>query len=343
SLGVGGAEVLLRDTVRNLPEFDHVVCYLHGPETLVPEFKDIPLYCLNHGGWKHSLRTVWKLRSLIRKHRADIVHAHLFVASLLARLALPGNRPFFFTLHNIMSKDAFEVNRMSALAERLTYGRRQHLIAVSQEVLDDYDRWIGVKGPASVLYNYVHDNYFEVAYDYQRDLAGGLRLVAVGNLRRQKNYALLLEAFRLLRDQPVSLDIYGSGDLQAELQEQIDRHRLPVRLMGRCANPAEVLPQYDAYIMASLFEGFGIAPMEAMAAGLPVLLSDLPVFRELAGDLPLYFDPQEPESIARAIGQAVREWPSVREKAKEGRAIVWQKASRSVYFRNIKKIYQHLP
>ena len=186
SLDIGGAEVLLRDTIAGLKEFDHVICYLNSPDTLADSFASYPVYKLDHQSWGNSLATIKKIKKIIRKHQVQIVHAHLFEATLLTRLAAGNQVRFFFTIHNMLSKDAFEVNPLSKFAEKLTYKKKQFLISVSKEALKDYDQWIGIKGQSTVLYNYVHQKYFNIEYDYAQTIDKEFRLVAVGNLRRQK-------------------------------------------------------------------------------------------------------------------------------------------------------------
>lgn len=339
SLGVGGAEVLLRDTVQGLPQHQHIICFLRKPDRLAAQFANHVLHDLQHSSWKQSFSTCRKLKQIIRKHQPDIIHAHLFEASFLARVAAPKPIPFYFTIHNILSKDAFEINRLSLIAEKLTYKKRHHLIAVSGAALNDYDKWVGIKGKADVLYNYVSQKFFDLQYDYTQEVTESFRLVAVGNLRRQKNYPALLEAFKALKDLPVSLDIYGEGDQKEELQKTIDESQLKVRLMGRVNEISEILLNYHAYIMPSLFEGFGIAPMEAMAAGMPVILSDLEVFREIGETLPVYFNPNEPISIAHAIRKTVNDWNGVKARARLGKDLIAAKASKEVYFKRLLEIY----
>lgn len=340
SFAVGGAEVLLKNTLPLLDGYEHVVCYLGGKEDLKPAFAQYKTISLGHTSNRHILRSARRLRRIIRLEKVDLVHAHLFQSTLVARLATPRSVPLIFTLHNLLSKDAFEVNRLSVWAEKLTYKKRHVIIGVSREAIADYDKWIGVKGESHVLYNGIEEKFFSAEYHPRMDLAGQFRLVAVGALRRQKNYETLLEAFRLLKDIPVSLDIYGSGDLKDALQERIDADQLNVSLKGRVLNIERVLAGYDAYIMPSLFEGYGIAPMEAMATGLPVLLSDIPVFREVAGNFPVFFDPTSAVSIAERIRFARDHWQEFLQQSAGNREWVRQRASASVYRENLVRIYE---
>jgi glycosyltransferase involved in cell wall biosynthesis len=340
SLALGGAEKLLKDTLPLLTDYNSVVCYLHPPDGLIPEFANYPVHCLNYTSKFSFFSSVKQAREIIRKYDVSIIHAHLFWSTLLTRIACPRKTKFVFTIHNVLSKDAFEVNRLSLWAEKITYGKRQLVVGVSKEVLNDYDKWVGIKGKSFVLHNYVNEMLFTLPRNNVQDISAGLKLISVGNLRRQKNYSRLLEAFSLMKDLPVSLDIYGSGDLESELVNKIENGKLNVRLMGKIDDVSRVLPCYHAYIMASLFEGFGIAPMEAMAAGMPVLLSNLNVFKEIAEDIPVYFEPDDPESIANAIRYTYRNWQKVHLNGQRGKLLIKQKASRGAYLAKLIEIYE---
>jgi glycosyltransferase involved in cell wall biosynthesis len=152
----------------------------------------------------------------------------------------------------------------------------------------------------------------------------------------------LIEAFSLLKNEKISLNIYGEGGLRGELQKAIDDANVNIQLKGRVSDVSKVLLNYDAYIMSSIFEGFGIAPMEAMAAGMPLLLSDLEVFKEVAADIPVYFNPHDAGSIAKAIENCYDNWDPFAEKAKTGRSLVYAKSSKQSYTQNLKNIYTQI-
>jgi glycosyltransferase involved in cell wall biosynthesis len=158
----------------------------------------------------------------------------------------------------------------------------------------------------------VHGERVEVIPLAGSNSAGGLarerradQLLAVGNRMPHKNFELLLEALASIpAERRPRLVITGShGD--DPLAPVVERLRLAdvVELRGWLA-PEELDRLYaesTALVFPTLFEGFGLPPLEAMARGCPVIVSDLPVMREVAGDAARYVDPTDAASIARAI------------------------------------------
>jgi glycosyltransferase involved in cell wall biosynthesis len=74
--------------------------------------------------------------------------------------------------------------------------------------------------------------------------------------------------------------------------------------------------QAELFVMPSHYEGFGMPVLEAMAYGLPTVISDISVFREVAGDASMYFDKDDPSSIARAV-QRLLEDPAMQRTLKK--------------------------
>ena len=188
------------------------------------------------------------------------------------------------------------------MVDRLTYKRRHYLLFVSQAVQSLVCRQVGVKSNYEVLPNYVDDDYFR-EHDHTEVGRSALRIVMVGNLRPEKNYPTVIRALYELSAEDVVLDIYGDGRQRTELRELISQYRLEERvsLKGRTGQPYQVLPNYDLYVAASRFEGFGIALAEAMAVGLSCVVSDIPAHREVAGDTVIYFNPDDVASLRSKI------------------------------------------
>ncbi len=105
-----------------------------------------------------------------------------------------------------------------------------------------------------------------------------------------------------------------------------------VRLLGAVgADELEALyAAADVVVTATRFEGFGLPVLEAMARGVPVACSDLPVLREVAGDAAVWLDPADPSSIAAAIRRALRDPEPLREAGRAQAArFSWRAAARA--------------
>lgn len=131
-------------------------------------------------------------------------------------------------------------------------------------------------------------------------------LLHVGHSAGRKNVELLYRALAILRQQgrPIRLVRIGRGpsESQSQLIRQLDLEAHITHLPGRLN---QELPAYyaaaDLFLFPSLYEGFGIPLIEAMACGTPVVCSDSPLFREVCGPAASYIDPSRPEHLAQMI------------------------------------------
>lgn len=304
SLGVGGAEKLLVGVINGLSGYEHHLIILNDPDSLRTAITaDCAFLNLGIKSKAGLFLNAARVKRYIKKNKIDLVHAHLYRANILSRLATPHTIPLFNTIHSISSLAAYRGSRLSLYLERLTYRRRHHLIAVSKAVLADFEKYVHVKGPVTVLYNFIDEKFFASGpkTEFSKDK---LRLVSVGNLSYPKNYPYLLEAFKKIPAQ-VSLDIYGDGPMYNELQQQIDEYKLNVRLCGSQKDIHTILPRYDAFLMSSFFEGQPLSLLEAMACGLPSFLADIPVLREVTGNDAVYFNTNDPQNLAREVQSAL--------------------------------------
>lgn len=342
SLGIGGAEKILVGVVNGLPEHEHHVVYLNGAEDMIALLPDsCKVVNLNYRSRLDILRCAWKLRRYILTNNIRVVHSHLYLATLIARIACPKRVKLFTTIHSLPSRNYFAESPWARLLEMVTYRKWHYIIAICHEVYKDYNRCIKVKGPYSILYNYVEDKHH--AADYKKmSFNGQLKLVAVGNLRKPKNYPYLLEVFKRMPAN-ISLDIYGSGPLREELQEEIDRHNLNIRLCGVRQDIQAVLPKYDAFIMSSIFEGQPISLLEAMASGLPAILSDIPVLREVSDNQAIYFDLENTDDLVEKLTAISNHQVSLDEYAQANFIRVKTIADKSRYMQRLQEIYASQP
>lgn len=188
-----------------------------------------------------------------------------------------------------------------------------HVVTVSQAMKSEI---LGVFPglPISVVYNGLDTKCFDAVSEIdQQDVRRKYDLpsefiLAVGHLERRKNYLRLLDALARLRDQgrSCSLLIIGNdrGELKA-IEEKINAMGLEgcVKILSGLSD-FEVRCIYKLctlFVFPSSYEGFGIPILEAMAAGRPMVLSDIPVFREITESRGEYFPHDDTEAMASAM------------------------------------------
>lgn len=339
TLGVGGAEKVMVGCVNGLPDLQHHVIYLRGSDAMK---KFLPESCkvtgLNLRSKFDLVRCALAVKRYIREHHIEVVHSHLFMASLVARLATPKKVKLFTTIHSLASRNYFANSKVARWIEKIVYCRHHHIIAICHEVFDDYNKCIGIKGPYTILYNYVDDKYYKNEYK-KSTFINEFRMVAVGNLKNAKNYKYLVSAFRYMPVN-VSLDIYGEGPLRKELQADISRHNLNVRLCGVRDDIQNVLPEYDAFIMSSIFEGQPISLLEAMACGLPAILSDIPVLREATNNKGVFYSLTDVKDLVKKVKDILAHKTDLEEIARSNFERVRRIAGRDNYMFTLRSMYQ---
>ena len=138
----------------------------------------------------------------------------------------------------------------------------------------------------------------------------GHRLVYMGSYMPYKNVDTLVRAVAALPDHELHLMSRIGRDERARLTRLAPQARLVFHDGVSDAEYAEVLSGATALVHASRAEGFGIPLVEAMRLGTPVVVSDIPIFREIGDGAALYFDPGNPESLVAALWALERdgEW-----------------------------------
>lgn len=135
--------------------------------------------------------------------------------------------------------------------------------------------------------------------------------VMIGTIEARKNHLLILEAWRdivaRLGDQAPELIVIGQRGWEAAdaiaILDDPGLLRDHVHELAGCDDErmAELLAGAQAMLMPSFVEGYGLPVVEALQQGVPVIASDLPVFREIAGDIPTYLDPTDRSAWEKAV------------------------------------------
>jgi glycosyltransferase involved in cell wall biosynthesis len=137
----------------------------------------------------------------------------------------------------------------------------------------------------------------------QHDLQPGSFVLAVGNLSLHKNLVALFETARMLSQRGIKLVITGS--LNRKIFRGNGNLPNPATYVGRISDNelAALYRSANSFVFPSLYEGFGLPAVEAMACGCPVVASDIPALREVCGEAALYADPRNQQDIANRVAQ----------------------------------------
>lgn len=263
SLRVGGLERVVIDLVNYASDdFRFIVCCL---EEAGPWASEIPpdkgkVVALNKKpgvDW----RLIWKIASLARAEKVDVIHTHNSTAHFYGALAARFTKArVLHTEHGKNVGEETRYHRLNYVASRFT----DFTVVVSEKNAEIAVAHEGV-APANlqVIPNGIRVDRFEVPRS-----GAGRRIGTVGRLVPEKNYPLLLRAATAIRD--VDMVFVGDGPLRPELQKQAgDR----VSFLGQRADVAELLAGFDVFVLPSNTEGMSIALLEAMAAGCPIVVT----------------------------------------------------------------------
>ncbi|GGN43454.1 glycosyltransferase family 4 protein [Streptomyces fuscichromogenes] len=225
---------------------------------------------------------------------ADLVHAHGLHASFRAALALSGRgTPLVVTWHSRAHAEGARAHLLRMLERRVA--RAATVVLGTTSDLVDRARRTGARdarlgavalpGPRRL----VDQDEAELLRPKIRAELGAMGrplLMAVGSLDRHRGYDVLLDAARAwCRLDPVPLlVIAGEGPLRAELQRRIEDEELPVRLIGRRDDVAELLAAADLALLPSSWESRSVLAQEALHARVPLVATAVGGIPDLVGD-----------------------------------------------------------
>ncbi|WP_369257006.1 glycosyltransferase family 4 protein [Geodermatophilus amargosae] len=239
---------------------------------------------------------------------ADLVHAHGLRAGLVAAAAVRSGarRPLVVTLHNALPDRSGPLRRVLASAERATVRAADVVLAASGDLAANARRL----GARDVRVAPVSAPSLPPARRSREEVRAGLGLadgrplvLAVGRLHPQKGYDVLLDAAATwaARPDPPLVVIAGDGPLEGELSARIRSQRLPVALLGRRDDVADLLAAADLVVLPSRWEARSLTAQEALRAGTPLVATRTGGLPELLGDAALLVPPGDAAALAGAV------------------------------------------
>jgi len=287
TLEIGGVERVFANLANGLHDQEvdvDLVVGSAGGEMATRLHPDIKVFDLQS---KRMLMSVSKLAKYLRAEHPDALIAamtHSTAASVLARSFARKDVKVIATEHNTMSKVVANTHglkyRFMPTWSRWALNSADHIVAVSSGVADDISLHTGVpRFRFHVIYNpVVSDELYVAAQEplehpwFKKDEPPVV--LAVGRLDKQKDFPMLLRAFRLVRDsRSARLVILGEGPDRSRIESTLRQLGLEddVALPGFESNPYRFMRRATVLALSSAWEGFGVVLVEALAMGLPVV------------------------------------------------------------------------
>lgn len=270
----------------------------------------------------HSIKEQLELASIINRSNFDLVHFPHFIVPILNV-----KTPFVVTIHDLIkhkhgNTEATTLPLPIYLMKYLAYKfdmwwavhRSRHIITPTEAVKKDIVGWFHINPDkiSATLEGFDHQlrvNLDTSAVDPKTILRKySIRkpyILYVGNSYPYKNVKTLIQSLNFLPED-MSLVLVGSRNVFVEKMEHLAQELgMKNRVVFAGYVPDDDLGilynQAIACVSATLEEGFGITPLEAMGAGCPAVISDIPVFREVCQEAALYFNPMEAHGLASRV------------------------------------------
>ena len=360
NLEIGGTERQAVELIKCLhpDRYDVHMAVLHnvGPlqRELSERFPEIAEFPVTRFYYPSFLRQALRLRSLMRRERIDILHAHDFYTGLLAVASV---RNTHIRLVAAQRNMRLSDRRLHYWGKRIT-NRLAHRILVNSDAIRRHvletskvpDRKIVVIRNGLCVPAHARDR--QGAHD---ELCRELGLPAdtsfvgmVANFRDVKGHCFFIDAARRIAQQmsTVHFVLVGDGPLRGMIEAQAAQAGITDRmhLLGHQLDPSRLVAGFDVSVLASLHEGFPNSVMEAMAAGVAVVATDVGGVKELVDDGRTGFlvPPASAEALAERITRALTDADLRQSIAARGRQFVMSNLGMPRMVAAVEDLYQEL-
>lgn len=281
-----------------------------------------------------------ELKRVINEQKPDVIHAHDFRASMIAASASK-KIPVISHLHNNCPwLKSFGIKTVAFAA---SCGKYSRILTVSDSVFDEFifgkrfkDKVVVVGNPINTANVIERSEMFEEANNYD--------IGFLGRLTEQKNPSLLLDIIKeVKRSAPdIRVAIVGDGELRADFEAKLRDLGLAdcVTMYGFQKNPYPIIKKCRVLLMPSLWEGFGLASVEALTLGLPVICSGAGGLSDIVNDSCGKICKDLDEYVAEVIAMQDNDYYA--RKSEQAKARARELDNYSSYKAQIREVYSKL-
>ena len=308
SLKIGGAEKLLVDTlpIFNKKGYKSDVLLFDGTDTPFKQMlikQGVAVYSLSVGGNVYNPLNVFKVIPYLKKY--DIVHTHNTAAQLFVALAKVLCSVVLCTTEHTTSNRRRNWKWYVPI-EKFMYRRYSHIICISEKTEENLRNHIGdINIDISTIHNGVNIFKYKTALPNEnlKQNRNKTILCMVAGFRPQKDQDTIICSLKYLDKENFELWLVGDGERREVLEALSESEGVKdnVIFWGIRTDIPEILKTSDIVIMSSHYEGFGLAAVEGMAAGKPIIASDVNGLSQVVGKAGLVFPKGDSKALAACI------------------------------------------
>lgn len=312
SLRTGGAEKLMVDLLPRIKDLGNEV------ELLVFDGTKTPFYCelerkgiTIHSFWEkdniYNLLNIIKLIPFLKKY--DVIHTHNTAAQFFTAIAaflIPQNKAKLYTTEHNTTNRRRTIFGFKYI-DKLMYKQYDHIICISNATKDNLCEYLNLKtNNIHVIYNGINLIEYQQATPLNRlDITNHPErtiITMIAGFRKQKDHKTLIETMMLIPNN-YELWLIGDGDLRTQYENLVKERNLTnrVHFLGIRTDVKNLLKTVDIVVISSHWEGFGLAAAEAMAAGIPVIASNVSGLNEIIQNSGLLFPQGDANTLAKLI------------------------------------------
>lgn len=311
-LEIGGTPSVVRELAIRLNTPPHVVVEVAclskaGPVADALYERHVTVHPLGARGVLDFPRTVLRLRRLVRERRFDTVFSFLMHANVVAAVAAGGWGDGVRFIQSIQTTQPWP--RWHWWLQSWAHEGAERVVVPSNSVAEAAREWAGVPREKVVVISNAVD--LPELVPPRPDPRPPYRIGFIGRIHPVKRIPDLLRAVALLPADYARVEIFGDGPARGEVESTVSSLGLEdrVSMHGTVAGSANALASIDVLVLPSEAEGMPVVPLEAMAAGVPVVATDVPGTRDVVTDEQngLLVPPGDTQTLARAIRRVLED------------------------------------
>lgn len=316
--------------IKNIDTENEYIFYYNKPSSKIVEAS-------NFQHKVHQAKFMWTQRVfpfLLTQDKPDV----LFMPIQMLPFLKSRKQKSVVTIHDLAfllypetfpAKDAF----LHKLYVREAITKADHLIAITEATKQDIIKFYQIdSSKITVIYHGVDKVRFRLMQEGENTLVDNVKskynitkpyILYIGNVQPRKNIQGLIKAYQKLRkttDHNYQLVIAGAKAWLVEnvMKEIGDDYRKDIIFTGRFEDRelAPLLWGADLFVLPSFYEGFGLPILEAMACGVPTVVSNTPSLVEVGGDASLSFDPHNIDDMAKVLDNIISN-PNLRQEMRD--------------------------